>query len=349
VDPFGEPEPEPLRMQNREAPRPRQAGDSCVALFRPFGRGNRRGGPNAEESRLMRRFEDAETQQSVVLSLLENALDYFLSSAEYATQDNIRSLKYSLLHAVASIELALKARLFKEHWSLIFTDVDKADMSALKSGDFKSADSQTVIERLRKIANVQISKGDLEDLNELRKVRNFIQHFALRINKPQVSSLIAKGFNFLVNFCDRELPEVIGGFDDLMQKIKDHLHEIDGYIAVRLEDVRPQLDNAEFLFRCPECRQDTLCLGAGEPNCPFCGLQIEPTELAQNITESDVEECPECGEETLAFRLMSNEDGYDLCTACGYREEWHSSCPQCGKLNIHGPLCRSCMGEPQED
>lgn len=103
--------------------------------------------------------EKGRAQRSVVSSLLENALDYFLSAAEYARQDDVRSLKYSLLHSVASIELVLKARLFKEQWPLIFADVDKADLSALKSGDFKSADSQTVIERLKKIATVRSAKA----------------------------------------------------------------------------------------------------------------------------------------------------------------------------------------------
>lgn len=288
-------------------------------------------------------------KRTVVSSLLENALDYFLSAAEYAGNDDLRSLKYALLHSVASVELALKARLFKEHWSLIFADVDKADESALSGGDFRSADFQTVIDRLKRIATVQISKPDLEDLSELRKLRNCIQHFALTIKKPQASSLIAKGFNFLVNFCDQELPEVIREFDDVMQEIRGLLHEVDEYVVVRLQSIKTQLDEAEYLFTCPECRQDTLRLGVGEPNCPFCGFEIESTLLASNISESKPEECPECGEEALAFRLMTNEDGYELCTSCGYRNEWHSSCPQCGKLNIHGPLCRRCMGEPEEE
>lgn len=126
---------------------------------------------------------------SVVSSLLENALDYFLSAAENACKDDLRSLKYSVLHVAASVELALKARLFSEHWSLIFADVDKADEAALKSGDFKSADFQTVVERLAKIAKVPISKGNLAHLGELRRLRNCIQHFAFGITKP--SAIIA--------------------------------------------------------------------------------------------------------------------------------------------------------------
>lgn len=88
----------------------------------------------------------------------------------------------------------------------------------------------------------------MDDFDELRKLRNCIQHFAVTIKKPQASSLVAKGFNFLVNLCDHELPEVIEGFDEVMRQIKLRLHEVDDYVAVRLEAVASQLDDAEFLF-----------------------------------------------------------------------------------------------------
>jgi ribosomal protein L37AE/L43A len=276
---------------------------------------------------------------------VENALDYFLSAAEYAGEDDVRSLKYSILHAAASVELVLKARLFKEHWSLIFADVDKADEAALRSGDFKSADPQTVIERLEKIAKVKISKGELDNLDELRKLRNCIQHFAVIIKKPQASSLVAKGFNFLIDFCDRELPEVVVEFNDAMKEIKEHLQGIDEYIAVRLKAIKGELDDAICLFTCPECQQYTLRIGVGDPNCPFCGYQTSAGELAESHAESPLEECPQCNEETLSLRLLNNEVGYWLCTSCGYKAESLSSCPRCGKLTAGDGMCQDCWNE----
>lgn len=286
--------------------------------------------------------------RSVASSLLENALDYFLSAAENARKDDVRSLKYSVLHIAASVELALKARLFMEHWSLIFADVDKADEAALKRGDFKSAEFQTVVDRLAKIAKVPVSKEDLAHLGELRRLRNCIQHFALRITKPQASSLVAKNANFLIDFCNREFPNALAKFRGSMRKIKQQLKKFGEYVAIRLESIKPKLDKAAHVFRCPECWQRTVIFVSGDWICLFCGFHIDPTELANNITEGGVTECPDCGEETLAFCLMTNEDGYDLCTSCGFEEEWHSSCPRCGELNITGPLCEDCMAESGE-
>ena len=283
--------------------------------------------------------------RSVVSSLLENALDYFLSAAENARKDDLCSLKYSVLHVAASVELALKARLFMEHWSLIFADVDKADEAALKSGDFKSADFQTVVERLAKIAKVPVSKQDLAHLGELRRLRNCIQHFALQITKPQASSLVAKGSNFLMDFCSRELPDDLAEFDGPMEEIKDQLGEFEEYVAVRLASIKGQLEEAVCLLPCPECWQVTLRIGVGDPNCPFCGYQTQARELAESFAESLVEECPECDEETLSLRLLNNEDGYWLCTSCGYKAESLSRCPRCGKFTTNDGACQDCWDE----
>jgi hypothetical protein len=46
-----------------------------------------------------------------------------------------------------------------EHWSLIFGNVDKANAVSLESGDFKSADFETAIGRLRDICSVHIDKN----------------------------------------------------------------------------------------------------------------------------------------------------------------------------------------------
>lgn len=286
-----------------------------------------------------------DVKQAVVSSLLDNALDYFLSAAEYAHKTDLRSLKYCILHIAASVELLLKARLFEEHWSLIFADIDKATEIALKNGDFKSADPQTVLDRLEKIAKISVSKEDHLLLDDLRKLRNCIQHFAVTTTAAQASSLVAKTANFLINFCHHELGEVLGELKEKLEKIKKQLGHFREYVDERLEAIKPDLEEAERLTNCPRCKQSTLRLGLGDPNCPFCGFVIEAEELAQGISETPIEECPQCGENTLAFRLVTNEDGYNLCLSCGFEEEWHSSCPKCGKLNVSGPVCEECAAQ----
>lgn len=74
------------------------------------------------------------------ITLVENALDFILSAVEWAKGDDVRSLKYAILHLSDGVELILKEKLRRDHWSLLFADVDKANENALKTGDFKSVD-----------------------------------------------------------------------------------------------------------------------------------------------------------------------------------------------------------------
>ena len=62
------------------------------------------------------------------LSLVENSLDFFLNAAEYAARYDPLSWKYSILHLADGVELLFKARLEKEHWSLLFADINQASL-----------------------------------------------------------------------------------------------------------------------------------------------------------------------------------------------------------------------------
>ena len=59
--------------------------------------------------------------EQLQLTLLDNALDFLLSAAEAVRRDEgHRSLKEAVLHLANGVELMVKARLAREHWSLIF-------------------------------------------------------------------------------------------------------------------------------------------------------------------------------------------------------------------------------------
>jgi len=64
-------------------------------------------------------------------TVLENGLDFVLNSINnltIASEDTTdeyakkRLIKYSLLHLSSGIELILKSRLLKEHWTYVFAE-----------------------------------------------------------------------------------------------------------------------------------------------------------------------------------------------------------------------------------
>jgi hypothetical protein len=278
-------------------------------------------------------------------NLLDNALDYLMSAAEHAKHDERRHWKYALLHLVASLELLVKARLEHEHWSLLFADVDRANETSLRSGDFRSVDFDTACARLKNIATVHIDKVALQRLEELRKLRHRVQHFAIDVDLEQVKSLLAKGINFCVDFCRSNLASDIGsGEEAAIQEILQHLREFEEFAEERLNAISGDLEKAADVWDCPRCWERTLVIGQGQPHCPFCGFETTATELAQTSGEGPLEgECLACGEETLCFVLFTNEEGADCCTSCGTRQ---GLCQVCHRRFFGtGYICPECEAE----
>ena len=108
-------------------------------------------------------------------SLLENGLDFLLSSLEHLTAasaipsskvnevvqavEQKRHLKCALLHLCSSIELIFKERLRQEHWSLVFKDVSKASRAAISALTALGPESpRTISQRAEETTRPSISQ-----------------------------------------------------------------------------------------------------------------------------------------------------------------------------------------------
>jgi hypothetical protein len=286
--------------------------------------------------------------EPVVEELIDNSLDYLLKAAGYAKDGSDSNLKYSIIFLGMAIEIVLKARLLKEHWSLIFANVDKASNAALSSGDFKSADFETVVTRLEQISSVKLSNRALADLDNLRKLRNRAVHFTLAINADQVSSLLAKGHNFFLEFGRANLPGHIDPNSQVMAQVTENLREFDHFVKLRLKAIKPRLKEATRLLECDRCSQPALSIGEGEPVCLFCGYKTTCEELAEDLSDGGVvQKCPECGADACALIVLNNDEAVWDCMSCGTREKGreYSSCPRCGQLTANDGVCDDCWDE----
>jgi len=109
----------------------------------------------------------------IKLSLLENAFDYILDAVNQlqGKRPSKRRIKYGIIHLWSGIELLIKKRLMDEHWSLIFRDINKADINALNSGDFVSVYFDEAVTRLKNICGIDIS--DHNDI--LKKIKELVE------------------------------------------------------------------------------------------------------------------------------------------------------------------------------
>ncbi|NFO67017.1 hypothetical protein FDC27_08600 [Clostridium botulinum] len=125
-------------------------------------------------------------------TMFENGLDFILDSIRHLQKyegiqsDDIKEkkeLKYSLIHLSSGIELILKDRLYRVHWTYIFSDMNKANKKELKDYSFNSVDGVKVIDRLKNLCNVELNKNDENEIIKIRKLRNKIEHFEVKENE----------------------------------------------------------------------------------------------------------------------------------------------------------------------
>ena len=288
-------------------------------------------------------------------NLLENGLDFLLSAAEVLNRDGgPRSLKDAVLHLANGIELLVKARLAREHWSLIFSDINKASYEELSKADFKSVDYPTTTKRLEQIVGVSIDKSVSTHVNSLRKIRNKLTHFTATLDPAQAKSLLAKSMNFCIEFCEQQ-NMVSGDVESKLGEINMNLMVLQEFVADRMKSISREWKDT-VIWECPECWQEALIVDGGEVTCAFCRRKADPQELAEGHSDlPNVEDCPECGEEsTFAFVLYTNEDARWVCFFCGQSGENYDNCGRCDRMT-HSPesggipLCEACLSDFMHD
>lgn len=253
-------------------------------------------------------------------SLSHNALDYLLSAVEHLEQRTERSLKYSILHLFAGIELLLKERLRREHWSLIFQDINQASQNRLASGDFKSVDFHTCTARLAEIANVPLTKPQLNHLDSLRQLRNRIQHFHTTIGQNDATSRLAQGTNIAIHFITNEMADLNASHKPELDRLHEALANFNEYVTCRTAEIGDNLKSFACTVWCPRCDQNTLGLGNGNPLCPFCGFTDEPFEaMAAAAGDAVVGHCPDCGGPMGEYCYSDDDEVFEMfiCFSCG--------------------------------
>ena len=109
-------------------------------------------------------------KEPFVIELEANATDSLSHGVEHFL-DNEREydFKYAVLHIFHSIELFFKARLAREHSTLIYEKPEKT------GADHRTVNFDTLIARL-KSCGVMLEEQAVGSLFELRKIRNRIEH-----------------------------------------------------------------------------------------------------------------------------------------------------------------------------
>jgi len=292
--------------------------------------------------------------EQISFTLMENGLDFLLRSVDYLTNEpNTRSLKYAVLHLHSGIELILKERLRREHWSLVFEKPDDANMIKYEAGDFVSVQWRTCLSRLLGICNVEIPEVQAKLLEDLKKKRNRLEHFGIVDTVLAVKGSTIPVLVFALDFINDEigtdtLPESEMA---LLQQIRRALGNFQDFVSERTRSIAPQLEPyGESIVTCPRCLQSAMVIDDGA-HCYFCGHRHDDMEAAiqefvHDVLEIDwrivaqggewpVYQCPNCEVETLVD--LKDAEQMDkprfICFYCANHWDWGELifCSSCGQ------------------
>ncbi|MFJ1957791.1 hypothetical protein ACIOGT_32400 [Streptomyces microflavus] len=273
---------------------------------------------------------------------VENGVDYLRSVVDHLTDADPptpRALKYAVLHLQAAAEVLLKARLQREHWSLVFKDPSAASRKSFEAGDFISCTTEAALDRLRNIAGISIDDKSAGALKKLADTRNALQHYGLTWPARAVEARAADVLDFLMSFVHAELvpaSTVLPGaaehdeIQDGLAYVRSKLSTLQSFLKRRHNQLRPDLEKLlDLTVQCPLCMQWTVVIGSGGGplSCRFCHHSWPSAEIAavdSGLTWNEycnLADCPICGESAvlvdIATIASAPTHSQSVCFACG--------------------------------
>ncbi|WP_143201595.1 hypothetical protein, partial [Bradyrhizobium sp. NAS96.2] len=256
-------------------------------------------------------------QSELLARLVENAIG-FLSHAIDALET---APKFSVIDFYSAVELFLKARLLREHWSLVVAK--SPDWEKFVSGDFVSVSFEEACIRLDKVARSPIPQRARAKFDAVRLHRNKMVHF-FHVGEQGQSHLIeAVAIEQLrawyeLNLLLQQWEDVFQPWQKELAQIERQLQRHKGYLAAKFDTLKPRLDELES-----EGRHIRGCR-----ICNFVAAVMTEVELPE-LYEGEclvcgafnkwlLMSCPNCRE----WAILS--DGAQFSCECGYSPDERS-------------------------
>ncbi|MFB7781903.1 serine/arginine repetitive matrix protein 1 [Streptomyces vinaceus] len=308
---------------------------------------------------------------------VRNGLDYLESVVDHLDEDQStvtpRDVKYAVLHLQAAVEVLFKARLYAEHWTLVFANPDEATPIKRDSADFKSVTTDAAITRLRNIVGVPITDKERKALKNLSEDRNKLQHFGFTHDARVIEARAAEVLDFLVRFIDDSLVPYLRDDQEkakvhkTLARIRGGLTAINSYVRERMNRIGGELKSEDVENRtieCPACEQLALVLCASDlAACRFCAHLWDPEELLSYFIghgqeePSELNTCPQCEEQTLGWAVRVRSDPtkpIHVCFSCATAFPSVEPCERCMRpIDAKGDtgtiLCGSCWSDLEDE
>lgn len=252
------------------------------------------------------------TQDEIFDSLAQNAFDFLTRGIE----EFDKAPKYSVIHFCAAVEMLLKARLMREHWSLIVSRPEQANLSKFMAGDFMSVTLEDCRVRIRDVAGEDIGDDAYNSFRALANHRNKMVHFF----HPEMDSDETAKAQIVAEHCRSwfHLHRLLSRWNNYFSAFGKEVSRADRamkshrkYLAAKFKALKPDLEAARArghkLKACSACAYKAAI--AHEIDDHVASLRC----LVCDHAEVQVEiECPHCDKPVV----IKNE-GYATCRHCG--------------------------------
>jgi ribosomal protein S27AE len=276
---------------------------------------------------------------------LARAIDEFAESA-----------KFSTVHFAIAIELFLKARLMREHWSLLLDKPDQADKAAFFKGDAKTVTPEQTIERLRRIALVTIPQSSRDIFGTIAKHRNKMVHFAhagetdadgpdgvQKIAEEQCAGWLALK-SLLAEWTQFE--DYSAEIWRIGAKMEGHRAYLQKAFAAKAEELKAHRNAGGRVIDCPSCRFESVKVeeqvgSIAKADCVVCRF-FHGSEIAIDCCGEDCgepirftsydrapSECPLCKAGLSKEDIREALDTGEAITKDNYFDHVPINCPHC--------------------
>jgi hypothetical protein len=254
------------------------------------------------------------SEEELFQSLTKSAFEFL----EKAIAEFAQSAKFSTVHFAIAIELFLKARLMREHWSLLLDKPDQGDKANFFKGEAKTVTPDQTIERLKNLAGVTIPHPFREAFLKIAKHRNKMVHFVHADDREdenataQIAAEQCAGWLSL-----RVLLESwseFAGFEDDISRVGRAMERHRAFLAAKFaskaEILKEHRDGGGRVGVCPSCQFEAVRIGPSHGSispgscvvCWYAGSEIDlmctneycSKYISFNSYEGAPGECPHC-------------------------------------------------------
>lgn len=275
---------------------------------------------------------DANSQISDIFDhLVHSAFDFLVKAIEQIESER----KHSVVNFATAIELFLKARLFKEHWSLIADNPDTADKIGFLAGTVKTVTPDKAIGRLDKICGDPVPSQAVAEFKKLAAHRNRVIHFFHDVESPKSSRKALentaieqfRGWHYLEQLL-RSWGEHLADYDQDIERVAWKMRRHASFLDARFQALKKDLVQAAAegttIAECDRCGHKAAKVRplsdiVSHLNCAVCG--ITTTIISFSCLDEDCEATIELSshmpEKRSCDECQRHYDSAEVCDALG--------------------------------